>query len=136
MNYETGESICSAALNAARLRFRPIVMTALAFIFGCLPLWIATGSGGASRRILGTVVIGGMALSTILGLIFIPVTFSVVEYLSHRFIKGGGHITMDCASEPKKPKGGHKPSNDPSKAEEGKTKNDPVDKAHTEGGQA
>jgi len=103
-NYESGQSICSAALNAARLRFRPIVMTALAFIFGCLPLWFATGSGGASRRILGTVVIGGMSLSTILGLIFIPVTFSVVEYLSHRFVKGGGHITMDCASEPKKPK--------------------------------
>ena len=104
VNYETGQSICSAALNAARLRFRPIVMTALAFIFGCLPLWFATGSGGVSRRILGTVVIGGMSLSTVLGLIFIPVTFAMVEYVTHRFVKGGGHITMDCASEPKKPK--------------------------------
>ena len=65
MNYERGESICDAALDAARLRFRPIVMTALAFIVGCLPLWTASGSGAASRRILGTVVVGGMTLSTI-----------------------------------------------------------------------
>ena len=86
--------------NAARLRFRPIVMTALAFIVGCLPLWVATGSGAASRRILGTVVVGGMTLSTALGLIFIPVTFSVVEYLSHRFVRGGKGITMDCNRGP------------------------------------
>ena len=95
MNYESGQSICQAALGAARLRFRPIVMTALAFIFGCLPLWTATGAGAASRRILGTVVVGGMFLSTALGLIFIPVTFSVVEYLSHRFARGGKGTTMD-----------------------------------------
>jgi HAE1 family hydrophobic/amphiphilic exporter-1 len=117
-NYESGQSICESALNAARLRFRPIVMTALAFIFGCLPLWVATGAGGASRRILGTAVIGGMTLSTVLGLIFIPVTFAVVEYLSHRFVKGGGHITMDCASTPKK------------------KKNPPLAPTQTEGGQA
>jgi HAE1 family hydrophobic/amphiphilic exporter-1 len=102
LNYESGQSICEAALNAARLRFRPIVMTALAFIVGCLPLWTATGSGAASRRILGTVVVGGMTLSTAFGLIFIPVTFAVVEYLSHRFVKGGKAITMDCKSTPKK----------------------------------
>ena len=95
LNYESGQSICDAALNAARLRLRPIVMTALAFIVGCLPLWVATGSGAASRRILGTVVVGGMTLSTALGLIFIPVTFAVVEYLSHRFIRGGSGTTMD-----------------------------------------
>ncbi len=94
-NYDNGQSICEAALGAARLRFRPIVMTALAFVFGCLPLWIATGAGAASRQILGTVVIGGMLLSTVLGLFFIPVTFSVVEYLSHRFGKGGKGTTMD-----------------------------------------
>ena len=94
-NYESGQSISEAALGAARLRFRPIVMTVLAFIFGCLPLWIATGAGAASRRILGTVVIGGMFLSTAIGLIFIPVTFSVVEYLSHRFARGGKGTTMD-----------------------------------------
>ena len=94
-NYDNGQSISEAALGAARLRFRPIVMTALAFIFGCLPLWTATGAGAASRRILGTVVVGGMFLSTAIGLIFIPVTFSVVEYLSHRFRPGGKGTTMD-----------------------------------------
>jgi hydrophobic/amphiphilic exporter-1 (mainly G- bacteria), HAE1 family len=94
-NYEAGLSISEAALAAARVRFRPIVMTALAFIVGCLPLWTATGAGAASRQILGTVVVGGMLLSTGLGLIFIPVTFSVVEYISHRFSRGGKSTTMD-----------------------------------------
>ena len=65
LNYRGGQSIAESALHAARLRFRPIVMTALAFIFGCLPLWTASGSGAASRRILGTVVIGGMTLATV-----------------------------------------------------------------------
>ena len=100
LNYEGGQSICASALNAARLRFRPIVMTALAFIVGCLPLAVATGSGASARRILGTVVVGGMTLSTVLGLIFIPVTFSVVEYLSHRFVRGGSGVTMDCNPTP------------------------------------
>ena len=81
-------------------------MTALAFIFGCLPLWTATGAGAASRRILGTVVIGGMLLSTAIGLIFIPATFAVVEYLSHRFGKGGKGTTMDSKHEVEKPLGG------------------------------
>jgi HAE1 family hydrophobic/amphiphilic exporter-1 len=70
-------------------------MTALAFIFGCLPLWTASGSGAASRRILGTVVIGGMTLASVLGLLMVPVTFAVVEYLSHRFTRGGKDLTMD-----------------------------------------
>ena len=105
VNYENGQSICQSALNAARLRFRPIVMTALAFIVGCIPLAVASGSGAVARRILGTVVVGGMSLSTLLGLIFIPVTFSVVEYLSHRFVRGGTGTTMDCAPPPKRGKG-------------------------------
>ncbi len=94
-NYKGGQTIAEAALNAARLRFRPIVMTALAFIFGCLPLWTATGAGATSRRILGTVVIGGMLLATLVGILMIPVTFAVVEYLSHRFGRGGKGTTMD-----------------------------------------
>ncbi len=80
-------------------------MTALAFIVGCIPLWAAHGSGAASRRILGTVVIGGMSLATVLGILMIPTTFSVVEYLSHRFARGGKGTTMDstrgmCDPEP------------------------------------
>jgi hydrophobic/amphiphilic exporter-1 (mainly G- bacteria), HAE1 family len=94
-NYEKGESIADAALDAARLRLRPIIMTALAFIFGCLPLWFASGAGGVSRQILGTVVVGGMLLSTALGILFVPVTFAFVEYLSHRYTKGGKKTTMD-----------------------------------------
>jgi HAE1 family hydrophobic/amphiphilic exporter-1 len=94
-NYESGQSIAEAALNAARLRFRPIVMTAFAFIFGCLPLWTASGAGAVSRRILGTVVVGGMILSTFIGILFIPVTFAFVEFVSHRYTRGGKGTTMD-----------------------------------------
>jgi HAE1 family hydrophobic/amphiphilic exporter-1 len=94
-NYEKGLSIAESALQAARLRFRPIIMTALAFIFGCLPLWTASGSGAASRRILGTVVIGGMTVASVWGILMVPVTFAVVEYLSHRFTSGGKDLTMD-----------------------------------------
>jgi HAE1 family hydrophobic/amphiphilic exporter-1 len=100
LNYKAGNSIADSALNAARLRFRPIVMTALAFIFGCLPLWIASGAGGTSRRILGTVVIGGMLLATVLGVLMIPVTFAVVEYAAHRLRRGGKGTTMDSTHQP------------------------------------
>ena len=99
-NYKSGQTIAESALNAARLRFRPIIMTALAFIFGCLPLWVATGAGAASRRILGTVVIGGMLLATVVGILMIPVTFAVVEYLSHRFVRGGKGTSMDSLHAP------------------------------------
>ena len=104
-NYRAGQSIAQSALDAARLRFRPIVMTALAFICGCLPLWTASGSGAVARRILGTVVIGGMTLATLMGILMIPVTFAVVEYLSHRFVRGGRGTTMDSIHQPE-PEGG------------------------------
>lgn len=99
-NYKKGMSITQSALDAARLRFRPIVMTALAFIFGCLPLWTATGSGAVSRRILGTVVVGGMLLATVIGILMVPVTFAVVEYLSHRFGRGGKGTMLDATHAP------------------------------------
>ena len=105
-NYRAGQSISQAALDAARLRFRPIVMTALAFIFGCLPLWTASGSGAVARRILGTVVIGGMTLATLIGILMIPVTFSVVEYLSHRFVQGRARHYHGFASIRRRPEGG------------------------------
>src|SRR5271154_6715192 len=81
--YEKGETILEAAMNAARLRFRPILMTAFAFILGCVPLWIATGAGGVSRQILGTVVIGGMLAATLLAIFLVPVTFSIAERFSN-----------------------------------------------------
>ncbi|MGE5647403.1 MAG: efflux RND transporter permease subunit [Acidobacteriota bacterium] len=102
-NYRNGRSIAESALDAARLRFRPIVMTALAFIFGCLPLWTASGSGAVARRILGTVVIGGMTLATVVGILMVPVTFAVVEYLSHRFARGGRGVSMDSFHPPESP---------------------------------
>jgi hydrophobic/amphiphilic exporter-1 (mainly G- bacteria), HAE1 family len=83
--YEKGETIFEAAMNGARLRFRPILMTAFAFILGCVPLWFATGAGGVSRQILGTVVIGGMLAATLIAIFLIPVTFSIAERFAQRF---------------------------------------------------
>ena len=83
--YEKGKSIVDAALTAARIRFRPILMTAFAFILGCVPLWTASGSGAQARRLLGTVVIGGMLAATTIAIFLIPVTFDVVESLTERF---------------------------------------------------
>jgi HAE1 family hydrophobic/amphiphilic exporter-1 len=83
--YMSGKTIYDAALAGAQLRLRPILMTAFAFILGCVPLWTASGAGGISRQVLGTVVIGGMLASTIIAIFIIPVGFAVVERLSHRF---------------------------------------------------
>jgi HAE1 family hydrophobic/amphiphilic exporter-1 len=87
--YEGGKSIFESAMGAARLRFRPILMTAFAFILGCVPLWFATGAGGVSRQILGTVVIGGMLAATIIAVFLVPMTFSLAERVAQRF--GSSH---------------------------------------------
>jgi NodT family efflux transporter outer membrane factor (OMF) lipoprotein len=84
---EKGRSIVDAALEGARLRLRPILMTSFAFILGCMPLWFATGSGGASRRILGTVVIMGMLAATGIAIFVIPVSFYLIEKLTARLSK-------------------------------------------------
>jgi HAE1 family hydrophobic/amphiphilic exporter-1 len=81
-DYERGMSIVDAALSAARLRFRPLMMTALAFILGCVPLWTASGAGSVARQIMGTAVIGGMVAETFIGRFFVPAIFYVVEKLS------------------------------------------------------
>ena len=80
--YEGGKSLYDAALAGARVRLRPILMTAFAFILGCVPLWTATGSGAISRQTMGTAVIGGMLAATLFAIFIIPVTFYVVEKLS------------------------------------------------------
>jgi hydrophobic/amphiphilic exporter-1 (mainly G- bacteria), HAE1 family len=85
VEYEKGRSLEEAALLGARIRLRPILMTAFAFILGCVPLWVAAGAGAVSRRVLGTAVIGGMLAASLIAIFFIPVTFEVVEKLSHRF---------------------------------------------------
>jgi hydrophobic/amphiphilic exporter-1 (mainly G- bacteria), HAE1 family len=77
--YENGKSLIDASLAGARLRLRPILMTAFAFILGCVPLWLASGAGAVARRVLGTAVIGGMLAASLLAIFFIPVSFDVVE---------------------------------------------------------
>ena len=84
MEFDKGKSAEEAALIAAKLRLRPILMTAFAFILGCVPLWTAAGAGAISRRVLGTAVIGGMLAASILAIFLIPVCFDVVERLAHR----------------------------------------------------
>jgi multidrug efflux pump len=80
----TVDELMDAALEGARLRLRPILMTSFAFICGCLPLWFASGSGAVARRVLGSTVIGGMLAASGIAIFFIPVTFYVVERLSKR----------------------------------------------------
>ncbi|HMC27191.1 MAG TPA: efflux RND transporter permease subunit, partial [Verrucomicrobiae bacterium] len=89
LEYEKGKPLVDAALTGARVRLRPILMTSFAFILGCVPLWTASGAGAISRRILGTVVIGGMLAATGIAVFLIPVTFYVVEQLVTRAKKAG-----------------------------------------------
>lgn len=78
---ESGKSIIDAAIIAAELRLRPILMTSIAFILGVVPLYFATGAGAYGRHSVGTAIIGGMALSTILNLFFIPVLYVILKTL-------------------------------------------------------
>jgi HAE1 family hydrophobic/amphiphilic exporter-1 len=79
---EKGTPLQEAAMQGARLRLRPILMTSLAFILGCVPLWTASGAGAVSRQIIGTTVIGGMVAASFLGIFLVPAIFYVVEKLS------------------------------------------------------
>ena len=89
VEYEKGKDFADAALEGARLRLRPILMTSFAFILGCIPLALASGSGAIARKVMGTAVIGGMAAATVIAIFLIPVTFYVVEKFAHR--KGKEH---------------------------------------------
>jgi HAE1 family hydrophobic/amphiphilic exporter-1 len=77
--YEHGKSLSEAALEGAKLRLRPILMTSFAFILGCVPLWIASGAGSVARQIMGTTVIGGMIAASAIGIFFVPGIFYIVE---------------------------------------------------------
>ena len=92
-------SVVDAALSAARLRFRPLMMTALAFILGCVPLWTASGAGAVARQIMGTAVIGGMVAETFIGRFFVPAIFYVVERIS-----GAATRETPQLAYPRKPK--------------------------------
>ena len=85
--YEQGRPLVDAALEGARIRFRPLMMTALAFIVGCVPLWVASGAGSIARQVIGTTVIGGMVAETFIGRFFVPAIFVMVEKMSRaRFL--------------------------------------------------
>lgn len=92
-----GLSIVEAAMEAARLRLRPILMTAFAFILGVVPLMLSTGAGAASRQSIGTTVFGGMVAATILSLVFVPIFYAVIEQLRERGSKS------EPVSEPTEP---------------------------------
>jgi hydrophobic/amphiphilic exporter-1 (mainly G- bacteria), HAE1 family len=82
--YEHGKPLVESALAAARLRLRPILMTAFAFILGVVPLVMSTGAGAVSRRVLGVTVLGGMLAATVIAIFIIPVTFYVSERLGRK----------------------------------------------------
>jgi HAE1 family hydrophobic/amphiphilic exporter-1 len=88
MQYEKGRPLFEATLEGAKLRLRPILMTSFAFILGCVPLALASGAGAISRQVMGYVVIFGMLAASGIAIFLIPVTFYVVEKLSHRGKKG------------------------------------------------
>jgi multidrug efflux pump subunit AcrB len=84
MKREEGTPILDAAVEGSKLRLRPILMTSFAFILGCVPLMIASGSGAASRSTMGTGVVYGMTIATVIGLFIIPVCYVFVQQLSER----------------------------------------------------
>ncbi len=103
---EEGRSIADAAVEAAHLRLRPILMTSFAFILGVVPLTMAAGAGAASRRALGTAVFGGMLAATLLAIFIVPVLYVVVQ----RFAERGGraaHLQLNPAASGVNPPGVH-----------------------------
>jgi hydrophobic/amphiphilic exporter-1 (mainly G- bacteria), HAE1 family len=90
--FESGKPLADAALEGAKLRLRPILMTSFAFILGCVPLWTASGAGSVARQIMGTTVIGGMLAASFIGIFFVPAIFCIVERWS-----GAGKETVSGA---------------------------------------
>jgi HAE1 family hydrophobic/amphiphilic exporter-1 len=93
--FEKGRPLKDAALEGARLRLRPIIMTSFAFILGCVPLWTATGAGAVSRQIMGTTVIGGMLAASLIGIILVPAIFCAVETLSGTVVGAGTVLSTE-----------------------------------------
>jgi HAE1 family hydrophobic/amphiphilic exporter-1 len=92
--FENGKSLVDAALEGARLRLRPILMTSFAFILGSVPLWTASGAGSVARQIMGTTVIGGMLAASLIGVFFVPAVFYLVERLSGAGKEQAGAVTV------------------------------------------
>jgi HAE1 family hydrophobic/amphiphilic exporter-1 len=94
---QRGRSIREAAVEASRLRFRPIIMTSFAFILGVVPLVFATGAGATSRQSLGTAVFGGMITSTVLAIFFVPAFYVAIQTLIE--LRNGPPKTVHAESE-------------------------------------
>ena len=118
MKRDEGATAVDAALESARLRFRPILMTAFAFILGVVPLMLASGSGAESRKVMGTAVFWGMLVATILGVFMTPALYVLVEWFNRKKpvpaaapAAGGGHGTGGHpTSGGQGGSGGHAPS--------------------------
>jgi len=96
--HEHGKSLLDAALEGAKLRLRPILMTSFAFILGCVPLWRASGSGSVSRQVMGTAVVGGMTAASAIAIFIIPALFYLVEKLGGA--KHEARLTISATPEP------------------------------------
>ena len=96
--HEQGKSLLDAALEGAKLRLRPILMTSLAFILGCVPLWRASGSGSVSRQVMGTAVVGGMTAASAIAIFIIPALFYLVEKLGGT--KHEANLPISATPEP------------------------------------
>jgi HAE1 family hydrophobic/amphiphilic exporter-1 len=91
LQMERGQSLLDAAVTAARMRLRPILMTSFAFILGCVPLLTAEGSGALARNAIGVVVVIGMSVATLVGVFFIPCSFVFIMKLFRSRIEKGHH---------------------------------------------
>jgi HAE1 family hydrophobic/amphiphilic exporter-1 len=98
--FEKGRPLAEAAMEGARLRLRPILMTSFAFILGCVPLWTASGAGAVARQIMGTTVIGGMAAASGIGIFLVPAIFYLVERLSGTATKTKAETTTVLGAQP------------------------------------
>nr|NIQ75492.1 hypothetical protein [Gammaproteobacteria bacterium] len=94
-----GKSVLDAAITAAQLRFRPILMTAISSIAGFMPLVVASGAGAASRQAIGTAVVGGMIAATVMSVFFTPVFYIVMQGLSERLSKGKEQVPETAVQE-------------------------------------
>jgi HAE1 family hydrophobic/amphiphilic exporter-1 len=95
--HDSGKPLVEAALSAARLRFRPILMTAFAFILGVIPLLTASGAGAEARKVMGMAVFSGMLVATMIGVCLIPVLFVLVERVIG---KGARHASVGTITPP------------------------------------
>ena len=105
---KSGVSIRQAALDAGRIRFRPIMMTALAFVFGVMPMLFASGAGAASRIALGTAVVFGMAVNAVVGTLFVPGFWELLQTFKEKYLSKvfASSTEMSGAQTPKPEDGG------------------------------